>query len=128
MLPRPRLRSRGSVSLIVRAIRTTREVTTGGALPSASIALTRLSEARMSCSVGAAGDRRDGVVVPAPPSAQPRLQPHVSLRLGQLVRREVEGAGGVAGVVLLDPVEVGLATSPPRSRARRWSATSSRAP
>ena len=45
---------------MVRAIRATREVTTGGALPSLSMASTRASEARMSCSVGGAGSTKSG--------------------------------------------------------------------
>ena len=54
-LPQPRCGSCGSVSRMVRSMRATRDRTTAGAVPSASIASTRASDARMSASVGAAG-------------------------------------------------------------------------
>src|SRR6478609_9513099 len=77
-------------------------MTRGGAFPSTSIALTRLSEARMSCSVGGAGTTTAGSSLRRP---NHDLRPMRSAR-GQ--RGQVERARGVAGVVGLDPVEVGL--------------------
>ena len=63
----------------------TREVTTGGALPSASIASTRASAARMSCSVGGAGRRSRS----RPPSSRPRTRPNHDFRptVGDLTLR-----------------------------------------
>ena len=61
---------------MVRAIRATREVTTGGALPSLSMASTRASEARMSCSVGGAGSTKSGASRPSSSAHPVPPRPH----------------------------------------------------
>src|SRR4051794_17209823 len=98
----PSSASRGRVCAMVRAIFTTREITTGGALPSCSIALTRLSATRMSLSVGGGG-----ATYASPSPSLPRaLRNHDPIPTQSA--RDVESAGGVALVMLLHPVEVGL--------------------
>src|SRR6188768_709152 len=97
---------------MVPAIRATREVTTGGALPSLSMASTRASEARMSCSVGGAGSTKPDASRPSCPRTRSHhaLTPTAPASSGGTSLRgqagEVELAAGVAGVVCLDAVEV----------------------
>src|SRR5687768_13786506 len=95
-------------------MRWTRETTTGGALPSASICSTRARAATMSASVGAGGDTGRASLFDGPRTLSNHdlsptcpLAPRTSSRAaGQL--GQVERARRVAGIVVADPVEIGL--------------------